>query len=97
MADRIFNAFYFAAHRCATTRSQVVLSPDLTKRDEIHAAYEAWIANGQDPRVRLRFDEARAILEYDDEAAWVQGGTARAETGRRRLNALKRADPRARP
>lgn len=69
MADRIFNAFYFAAHSCATTRSQVVLSPDLTKRDEIQAAYEAWIANGQDPRVRLRFDEARAILEYDDEAA----------------------------
>ena len=69
MPDRAFNALYFAAHRCAATRSQVVLSTRLGSAEEIRAAYEAWLANGQDSRVKLRFDDGRAILEFADEDA----------------------------
>jgi hypothetical protein len=70
MPDRYWNALYFAAYRCQATRSLVVLSSALSRdRDKVQAAYDAWLANGQDPRVRLRFDDGKAILEYDDAAA----------------------------
>jgi hypothetical protein len=69
MADRSWNALYLAAYRCQARRSQVVLSSALARdRAMIQAAYDAWLANGEDPRVRLRFEDDKAILEYDNAA-----------------------------
>jgi hypothetical protein len=68
--DRYWNAIYLAAYRCQATRSQVVLSSALSgDRDKVMAAYDAWLADGQDSRVRLRFENGKAILEYEDTAA----------------------------
>ncbi len=61
--------FYFAAYRCVATRQTVVLSPAVADRQAIESAYDSWIANGQDPRVKLRFEGDRALLEFDEEAA----------------------------
>jgi hypothetical protein len=70
MPDRYWNALYFAAYRCQARRSQVVLSSALSRdREKVQAAYDAWLANGQDPRVRLRYEDDKAILEYDEDAA----------------------------
>ena len=54
MPDRSWNALYLAAYRCQVRRSQVVLSSSLARdRAMIPAAYDAWLANGEDARVRL--------------------------------------------
>jgi hypothetical protein len=66
MPDRSWNALELAAYRCQARRSRVVLSAPLARdRTMIQAAYEAWLANGKDTRVRLRFEDDKAILEYD--------------------------------